>query len=85
MSAGYFAVIFAAVTLALQLWIELDAGPQQLPNAGRQAGLPFAAGSAILAVLAALAASNPIAAKVVVLLCLTWILIAIGKRFAVTP
>ena len=84
-SAGYFALIFAAVTMALQLWIELDAGPRRIPNAGRRAGLPFAAGSAVLAVLAALAASNPIAAKAVVLLCLTWILIAIGKRFAVAP
>ena len=84
-SAGYFALIFAAVTMALQLWVELDAGPQQPSNAGRRGGLPFAAGSVILAVLAALAASNPIAAKVVVFLCLTWILIAIGKRFAVTP
>ena len=84
-SAGYFAVIFAAVTMALQLWIELDAGPQQPSNAGRRTGLSFAAGSVILAMLAALAASNPIAARVVVLLCLTWILIAIGKRFALTP
>ncbi len=40
-SAGYCAAIFAAVTLALQLWIELDAGLQQLPTAGRRAGLPF--------------------------------------------
>ncbi len=83
-SAGYCAAIFAAVTMALQLWIELDAGLQQVPSAGRRAGLPFVAGSVILAVLAALAASNPIAAKAVVLLCLSWILIAIGKRFAVT-
>jgi len=83
-SAGYCAAIFAAVTLAFQLWIELDAGREQLPTAGRRAGLPFASGSVILAVLAALAASNPIAAKAVVLLCLSWILIAIGKRFAVT-
>lgn len=83
-SAGYFAALFAAVTMALQLWIEVDAGSHQLPSAGRRAALPFAAGSVILAVLAALAASNPIAAKAIVLLCLSWILIAIGKRFAVT-
>jgi len=84
-SAGYAAAVFAAVTMTLQLWIELDADPQQLPSSGRSAALPLALGSVVLAVLAGLAASSPIAAKVVVLLCLSWIVVAIVKRFAITP
>jgi hypothetical protein len=85
-NTGYLAALFAAVTLCVQLRYETWAVIWRRPSApARRAGLAFVAGSAILAVVGALVVSNPITVKAAVLLCLCWIVVAIGKRFTVTP
>lgn len=84
-TAGYSAACFAALTLGVALWRQRTGDAAPSGNRLRPGSLSFIAGSLILALAAAEIATNAIATKFAVLLCLCWIFAAIRKRSDATP